>query len=130
METGIEVQVPAAVAWELLTDTRRWSQWGPSVVAVEFDGRFIGPGSRGWVKTVLGVRLPFRITEFDPGRRWCWQVAGVAATGHRVDPLGADRCRVVFEVPLLAAPYLAVCQLAARRIKRLLEGEGDAQPKG
>jgi hypothetical protein len=50
-------------------------------------------------------------------------VAGIPATGHRVEALGPGRCRVVFEVPLLAAPYLAVCRLAAHRIRTILEEE-------
>ena len=123
VETSIEIQAPAAAAWELLTDTRRWSQWGPSVVEADCDGHLIGPGSVGWVQTIVGLRLPFRITEFEAGRRWCWEVAGIPATGHRVEALGPDRCRVVFEVPLLAAPYLTVCRLAGLRIRRILEEE-------
>jgi hypothetical protein len=123
LETAVEIAAPAAAAWALLTDTRRWPGWGPSVTAVECAESFIGPGTVGWVRTIAGVRLPFRITEFAAGRRWCWDVAGIPATGHRVEPLGPVRCRVVFEVPLLAAPYLAVCRLAAERIRRILEEE-------
>ena len=122
METAVAVRAPGAAAWELLTDTRRWTEWGPSISGVECTERFIGPGTIGWVRTVIGLRLPFRITEFEPGRRWCWAVAGIPATGHRVEPLAPDRCRVVFEVPLPAAPYLAVCRLAALRIRSILEG--------
>ncbi len=123
METSIEVQASAAAAWELLTDTRRWSQWGPSVVAAGCDPPVIGPDSVGWVQTAVGVRLPFRITRFDQGRSWSWQVAGIPATGHRVEALGPHRCRVCFEVPFWAAPYVAVCWLAAKRIKHILEKE-------
>ncbi len=123
METSIEVQASAAAAWELLTDTRRWSLWGPSVVAAGCDPPVIGPDSVGWVQTAVGVRLPFRITRFDQGRSWSWQVAGIPATGHRVEALGPHRCRVCFEVPFWAAPYVAVCWLAAKRIKHILEKE-------
>jgi hypothetical protein len=123
VETSIEIQASAAAAWELLTDTRRWSQWGPSVVAAGCEEPVIGPGSVGWVRTIVGLRLPFRVTEFEDGRRWCWAVAGITATGHRVEPLGPCRCRVVFELPMWAAPYVAICQLAAKRIKHILEEE-------
>jgi len=40
-----------------------------------------------------------------------------------VELLGADHCQVIFEVPLPAAPYLAVCRLAAGRIRSILEEE-------
>ena len=123
METSVEIAVTAAAAWELLTDTRRWPEWGPSLSRVESADRYIGFGTTGRVQTVIGLWLPFRITEFSSGRRWCWEVAGIPATGHRVETLGEIRCRVVFEVPLLAAPYLAVCRLAAQRIRSILEQE-------
>jgi len=114
---------PASAAWELLTDTARWSQWGPSVSRVESAEQQIGPGSTGRIQTIIGVWLPFRVTGFAAGHRWDWEVAGIPATGHRVEPLGPDRCRVVFEVPLLAAPYLPICRLAAGRIRNILEQE-------
>jgi len=123
LETSVEILAPASAAWELLTDTSRWTQWGASVSRVESAEQYIGPGSSGRVQTVVGVWLPFRITEFAAGQRWGWEVAGIPATGHRVEPLGPDRCRVTFEVPLLATPYLAVCRLAAGRIRSILEEE-------
>ena len=61
--------------------------------------------------------------KYPAGQQWGWEVAGIPATGHRVESLGPDRCRVVFEVPLLAAPYLTVCRLAAQRIRNILEQE-------
>ena len=127
MKTSIEINAPASAAWELLTDTSRWSSWGPSVTSAGCTGRFISAGSTGWVETVLGLRLPFRITGFEVGQRWNWKVAGIPATGHVVESLGPGRCRVTFEVPLLAAPYLAVCRLAAIRVKRILEKENRPQ---
>ena len=123
LETSVEIKVPASAAWDLLTDTSRWPQWGPSVSCVESAERYIGPGSTGRVQTIIGVWLPFRVTEFVAGHRWGWEVAGIPATGHRVESLGPDRCRVTFEVPLLATPYLAVCRLAAGRIRNILEQE-------
>ncbi len=43
----------------------------------------------------------------------------MSATGHRVERLGTERCRVVFEVPFWAAPHAVVCRPALRRIARL-----------
>ncbi|MFN3216539.1 MAG: hypothetical protein ACE367_08600 [Acidimicrobiales bacterium] len=51
-----------------------------------------------------------------------WKVAGVPATSHAVEALGDDRCRAGFGVPVAAAPYLAVCALALRRIERIVAG--------
>jgi hypothetical protein len=122
-EASVEILAPASAAWKLLTDTTRWTEWGPSISRVESAEQYIGPGSTGRVQTIIGVWLPFRVTEFVAGQRWGWEVAGIPATGHRVESLGPDRCRVSFEVPLLAVPYLAVCKLAAQRIRNILEQE-------
>jgi hypothetical protein len=35
--------------------------------------------------------------------------------------LAPEQCRLIFEVPWLAAPYLLVCKIAARRIKLITE---------
>ena len=63
--------------------------------------------------------MPFVITEFDPGSRWIWKVAGVPATGHQVTAAPGG-CRVRFEVPLWASAYLPVCSVALVRIERLV----------
>lgn len=121
MDVSRTIEVPAAVAWEVLTDTHVWSTWGPSVAGVDHDGRYLHAGSRGRVRTAVGPTIPFEVSDFEPGRRWAWRVAGVPATGHRVDPLGDTRCRVVFEIPAVAAAYAAVCWVALRRIEILAE---------
>jgi uncharacterized protein YndB with AHSA1/START domain len=123
LEVGRAIGAPAERVWDLLVDTARWPAWGPTVSGAEIAtggvGTRIGPGATGRVRTSLGPSLPFVIEDFDPGRRWTWAVAGVSATGHRVDPLDDGSCRVTFEVPRWAPPYLAVCWLALRRIEAL-----------
>ncbi|MGB9958392.1 SRPBCC family protein [Haloferax prahovense] len=113
------ISAPAAAAWDVLVSVADWPDWGPSVSAVRgVDGR-IEAGSRGEVR-VAGVWVPFSIeTCDDESHRWTWHVAGIPATGHRVESVGADRCEAGFEVPVLAGPYAAVCALALRRIERL-----------
>ena len=68
---------------------------------------------------MLGVRLSFEITAHEDGVRWAWTVAGVPATDHTVEALGAERCRVGFGVPWPAALYLVVCRVALRRLESL-----------
>lgn len=116
------VEAPASAAWDVLTDTRTWSAWGPSVSAVRGPDR-IGPGATGEVRIAgLGAWVPFEVTAYDDeAMRWTWAVARVPATGHRVDALGDGRCRVAFEVPLLAAAYVPVCRRALSAITRLAE---------
>ncbi len=115
------ISAPAEAAWQLLTDVEAWPHWGPSVrrAALEGGGTRLTAGARGTVWTVAGVRMGFTITEFEPGRRWSWRVAGVAATGHEVID-APDGCRVAFEVPWWAGAYAAVCSVALARIDTLL----------
>jgi uncharacterized protein YndB with AHSA1/START domain len=112
------IDAPAADVWALLVDVDAWPTWGPSIRGASVDGP-IELGRRGTVTTAVGVRLPFEVTRFEPGRAWSWHVAGVPATDHEVEPLHARRCRLRFGAPWVAAPYLAVCELALRRIDRL-----------
>jgi hypothetical protein len=117
-EVSKELPVPADRAWSLLVDTERWPEWGPSVRSVECADREIGVGTTGYVETPLGIRIPFEITACEP-YRWTWRIARIPATGHRVESLGPERCRVIFEVPLLAGAYVPVCRRALSRIDEI-----------
>ena len=66
LTTSVTVSAPAAAAWELFVDTRRWPEWGPSVARVECDDRCIGEESHGRVQTVLGSGSPSRSRSFVP----------------------------------------------------------------
>ncbi|MGM0556439.1 MAG: SRPBCC family protein [Myxococcota bacterium] len=114
----VERKIDAAAedVWIILIDTHTWPEWGPSVIDVEHDGRFLDADSEGSVRTAAGLWVDFRVTDWEDGRRWVWDVEGVRATGHRVEPLDEGRCRLVFEVPTVAAPYAAVCKRAADKI--------------
>lgn len=119
------VDVPADVVWEVLVDTERWPEWGPSVSAVECDERHIQAGTVGRVRTPIGLALPFEITACET-YRWTWRVAGVPATGHRIEALGPDRCRVSFDLSPLAAGYVPICQRALERIARLAHADAES----
>jgi len=119
LDVGARVDVPAAAAWAAISRFEHWPAWGPTVTAVDPPRGDVVPGASGHVRSLAGPWIPFRVDEVDPGRRWTWHVARVPATGHRVEADGPDACRVVFEVPLWAAPYAAVCRLAIPRIARV-----------
>jgi hypothetical protein len=115
------VPAPTPAVWDVLVDVEAWPEWGPSISGAELGapGEKLELGSVGHVTTAIGLTLPFVITEFDDGRHWAWKVAGVSATRHRVQPAG-EGCRVIFEVPWWAPPYLAVCAVALRRIEAMV----------
>lgn len=113
------VDAPPEAVWDLLIDTRRWPEWGPSITGVECADRRIEEGSTGRVRTIGGLWIPFEVTACER-YGWTWRVAGIPATGHRVEPL-TEGCRVAFEVPVLATPYVPVCRIALSRIAALAE---------
>ncbi len=112
-------QIPASPerVWELFVDTRRWPEWGPSIRDVATEPSRIEAGSTGHVQTAFGLWLPFAVTRMSAWS-WAWRIGPVQATGHRLIP-GDRSCRVGFEVPVYAAPYLLVCWWALRRIESL-----------
>ncbi|ELZ99008.1 hypothetical protein C440_01590 [Haloferax mucosum ATCC BAA-1512] len=112
-----DVSAPAEAVWDILISVERWPDWGPSVSAVRGIDGVIEAGSRGDVR-VGGVWIPFTI-DSCADRRWTWRVAGIPATGHRVETAGVGRSVVAFEIPPLAGPYVVVCAVALRRIERL-----------
>lgn len=117
-----EIDAAATAVWDLLTDTAAWPEWGPTVQAATVDGGVLQLGATGTVRTVVGLELPFVVTDFEPERSWSWKVGGVPATSHRVESLGPDRCRAGFGIWWAGAPYLAVCRVALGRLERLATG--------
>jgi uncharacterized protein YndB with AHSA1/START domain len=119
---GVDRRIAVAPeeVWRLLTDLEKWPLWGPSVRRAELrgGGTVLSEGAQGTVWTAVGVALPFTVTDFIPGRRWGWAVAGVAATGHEVTAVPGG-CLVRFSTPWWAAAYLPVCAAALSRIEKL-----------
>ncbi len=86
---------------------------------VECGDDVIRPGTHGRVRTPIGLWLPFTITAVEPGRTWHWRVAGLAATGHRLEPVDEHHTRVAFEVPAWGFPYAIVCRASLRNLDRI-----------
>jgi hypothetical protein len=120
IEISLVVGASPNRVWELLTDTFTWKDWGPSILAVQSSDRHIKKGSRGRIKTALRFWVPFEITDLETGKHWSWRIFGINATGHRLERLSENTCRLVFQVPLWAAPYLLVCKIALDRIVQTL----------
>jgi len=117
------IDAPPSNVWRVIVDLEAWPRWGPSVRRAALDGGGeLSAGARGQVWTAVGVAVPFVITDFQPGRRWAWTVAGLPATRHVVTPVDGG-CRVGFEVPLWASAYLPVCAVALGRIEKLSRGD-------
>lgn len=147
IEVARRVDAPREDCWDLLRDTTRWPDWGPTVREVECPTRYVEAGTTGRVRTVAGW-VPFEVTTCAD-YRWTWTVGApesarflnaldlsprVPATGHRVDAVtervdgrtrvAPDACRVVFEVPLWGVGYVPVCERALGTIARLVTEPG------
>lgn len=109
------IEASADAVWHVLTDLDAWPRWGPTVAGAELDGSGFELGATGRVWTPVGVPLPFVISELDPGRTWAWNVAGVPATRHGVEPQD-NGCRAWMSAPVWAPAYLPVLAIALRRI--------------
>lgn len=113
-----EIDSTAVRIWDIITDTAKWPVWGPSVRTVECEHRYIQKGCTGYVKTILGLRLPFAIMSFQHLSFWNWRVGGIEATGHRLIKNKGD-CILIFDMPWWALPYAFICLLALNRIDKL-----------
>jgi hypothetical protein len=119
LEVSGRIDTSAAIVWDIITDTRWWHRWGTSIRSVHSRTRRIERESVGQVEILPGIRLPFRIQRLIEGVYWDWSVGGVKATGHRIDPISDNACRLVFTLPLWGAPYAGICLLALRSIRGL-----------
>ena len=126
MQVAKIIDAPLETVWQILVDTRLWPLWGSSIIAVDCPQRWIAQGVEGWVKTALRIWLPFKISSFDAPLCWNWDVAGIPATGHRLQRLGADRCELIFEVPYGIFFYAAICRRAMENIARLARERNQA----
>ncbi len=117
LRSSLDIASPPDVVWERISSFEHWPSWGVTITAVEPSTGRVQPGSTGRVKTIAGFWLPFEITEVVAGASWSWTVAGVGATGHRVEPT-AEGCRATFTAPIWAPFYLPVLRTALCLIER------------
>ena len=94
------IDAPPEAVWDVLLDVPAWPAWGPTINQADLNGPYniIELGSTGVVHSLLGVALPFVITEFHPVRSWTLTIARVLATSR----------------------YLSVCALALQRVEAIV----------
>lgn len=74
------VGVPLAEAWASFSEVERWPEWAPHITAATLTPPGpLGPSSSG-VLRIRGLgRSTFRMTVWEPPRRWVW-VGGLPGT--------------------------------------------------
>jgi len=113
-----EIASSPAIAWDILTDTHLWPIWGSSLADVDCPDRYIEFGSRGSVKALF-FWFPFQVIAFREQQYWNWRVGPIEATGHTLIKTGENTCRLCFDMPWWAAPYVLVCSRALSNIAKI-----------
>jgi hypothetical protein len=122
---ALEIHVPADVVWEVITDLPAYAEWNSFVPRAE-STFVVGEPIEMRVHIFEGFAQRQRetVSEFIPGERFCYGVAGAplgavrSSRCHIVEPItpGRTRYRSNFELAGWLAPLTRF--LVGRRIQR------------
>lgn len=100
-----DVEAPVEEAWHRLAEVERWPEWAPHIVSVNVSPQGeLGPTSSGALRIKWLGRNTFRMSAWEPPRRWQW-VGGFPGVricyDHRFEASGpvATRLEWVVELP-------------------------------
>jgi uncharacterized membrane protein len=127
IESGVGIDAPATVVWDVFSDVERWPDWTASVTRlVALDGPGIAVGKRFEIKQPRMPKLVWEVTELTPGAGWTWvqrSPGGTTLARHEVIAESADRTRVRQEIDQRGPVGALVGVLMLRMTKRYLELE-------
>jgi Polyketide cyclase / dehydrase and lipid transport len=93
----LEAKVAPAAVWSrAYADAAAWPQWNAAIERATLDGP-LALGAKARIVFGTGLRLRFRVVEFEDGRLFTDEARLLGARmGHRhlVEPAGDDRCRL------------------------------------
>jgi uncharacterized membrane protein len=101
---SFEVVAPVDDAWRRLAEVERWPEWAPHIrsVTVSPSGP-LGPSSSGVLHVRRLGRTRFRMSAWEPPRRWEWagSLPGVRVTyDHRFEASGDKATTMTWTVSL------------------------------
>jgi len=121
-ETKIDIDAPAAIVWEVLSDLASWPQWDPFCERIEAK-QPLALGAKLKVFSTLspGRGFSLRVTTYEPGHRMVW-TGGMPLglfRGQRTYLLAAHGERTHFEMcEVFSGPML---KLIAKSIPDMTE---------
>jgi uncharacterized membrane protein len=126
-KSGVEIDAPASLVWEVFSDVERWPEWTASVTSlVALDGPGLAVGKRFQIKQPKLPTLVWEVTEVSPGESWTWAQSvpggGTLAT-HTVTPVADGRTLVRQELDQQGFIGALVGRLMLRTTRRYLEME-------
>src|SRR4029078_6783313 len=97
-DSGVEIEAPAGVVWDVFSDVERWPEWTASVTRlVALDGPGLAVGKRFQIKQPRMPKLVWKVTDVTPGVSWTWvqtSPGGTTVALHTLTPIADDRTRV------------------------------------
>lgn len=101
-QVSVDVDAAPEQVWAVLADVERWPSWTPTMTSVRrLDVGPVGMDSASEVRQPKLPRNVWRVTRFEPGRRFEWAASAPGVTtraDHRIEPLAGDRSRVTLEI--------------------------------
>lgn len=128
-ESGIEIDAPAAVVWEVFSDVERWPEWTASVTRlVALDSPELFVGNRFEIKQPRMPKLVWAVTEVSPGESWTWtqrSPGGLTVARHDVVADSQARTRIHQRLEQRGPVGALVGLLMRPMTRRYLELEGE-----
>ena len=127
LRDDLEIAAPASAVWALTVDVESWPEVTPTVTSVErLDDGPLAVGSRARVKQPRQRAAVWTVTQLDDGTLFEWSTRSMGMTmtgGHRIEPLGADRCRNVLTLTATGPTATLLGWLLARPIRQAIATE-------
>ena len=126
-ESGVDIDAPASLVWEVFSDVERWPEWTASVTGlVALDGPGLAVGKRFQIKQPKLPTLVWEVTEVSPGVSWTWaqqSPGGRTVATHTVTSVADARARVDQKLDQQGPIGAIVARLMLRTTRRYLEME-------
>ncbi len=126
-ESGVTIDAPASLVWEVFTDVERWPEWTASVTRlVALDGPGLAVGRRFRIKKPKLPTLVWEVTEVVLGVSWIWMQrspGGSTIAQHEVMPTANGRTLVRQVLDQRGPIGALVARLMRKTTRRYLELE-------
>ncbi|HEX2286074.1 MAG TPA: SRPBCC family protein [Mycobacterium sp.] len=123
-DSGVVIDAPVTVVWDVFSDVEHWPEWTASVTRlVALDGPGIAVGKRFEIKQPRMPKLVWEVTEVTPGQAWTWvqrSPGGLTAARHKVIPEPDGRTLVRQQIDQRGPVGTLVGLLMRRMTKRYL----------